>query len=115
MAIEAHKERPKYVDILLQRRDGALTITAKPLRRISGPVLVQMFRYQPERIAKITRGENAGRTITYVNVAQDWQLLDTWNGRDALHFEAEVTGDLPGAVLIQSEKDGHILAAARLP
>lgn len=115
MAIEAHKERPKSVEILLQRRDDALTVTATPLRRITGPVLVQIFRYQPERVAKITRGENAGRTITYVNVAQDWQVLDTWNGRDALRFEAEVTGDMPGAIVIQSEKDGRILAAARLP
>lgn len=114
-AIEAHKDRPRQVDITLSRSGDALLISAKLLGDMKGQAHVQIFRFQPNRVAKITRGENAGRTISYVNVAQDWQVLETWDGRTPLQMKTTLKGDLPGAVLIQSDQDGRILAAARIP
>lgn len=114
-AIEEHKERAKTVDLSLRRDGKSLIVRADALQPLTGNLTVQLFRYQKERVAKITRGENAGRTLAYVNVAQDWQVLETWSGQDALRFDVQIDGSMPGAILIQSQENGRILAAARLP
>jgi len=114
-AIDDHKARPRQVELTLRRSGDTLTVTATSLRPLNGEMVVQVFRFQSERTAKITRGENAGRTISYANVAQDWQVIEVWDGTSRLEFETNVSGDMPGAILVQSNESGHILAAARLP
>lgn len=111
-AIEAHKAKPRKVALTTKRDGSQLTIHAEPIVQIEGPVLVQLIRYQDERTANITRGENAGRTISYMNVAQDWQVLDVWDGQSEFETQVALSDDLPAVVLLQSEANGHILAAA---
>ena len=115
VAIEEQKSLPRVVKMAMSRSQDSLLIEAHAIKRSVGPAVVHMLRYQPERVARITRGENAGKTIKYMNVAQDWQVVGEWDGTDALQLEMHASGDYPIVVLIQSERDGRIFAAARLP
>ena len=114
MAIEKHKSDPKTVDLSLTRRGDAILIEARPLVRSASAMQVQMLRYQPKRQARITRGENAGRTIEYVNVTQEWQELGIWDGAAPFSLEAAAPGDWPVVVLIQQGGYGPIVAAGRI-
>ncbi len=114
MAIDRHKTDPVHVSLDLSRSGDQILIEAKAVKAGVGPVSVQMLRYQPQRVARISRGENAGRTIHYVNVTQDWQTLGTWKGDQPLQMMAEAPGEWPVVVILQASDYGAILAAARL-
>lgn len=114
MAIDHHKKDPMTVALSLSRSSGTVRIEAEPIGAPVGAMTVQMLRYKPERVARISRGENAGRTIHYVNVTQDWKKLGEWKGKRPLTLEAEAAGDLPVVVILQAANHGPIIAAARL-
>ncbi|WP_300058328.1 thioredoxin family protein [uncultured Roseobacter sp.] len=113
-AIAQHKEVAPAVALTLSRDGDAVEIGATTLKQLDGPMIVQMLRYVPEREARITRGENAGRTITYANVTQDWKVLREWDGKSPLKLTAEAPGENPVVVLVQAAKMGPILAAGEL-
>ena len=112
-AIAEHASRPETVALDVQRNGDDLTIAAQA-NGASGPFLVHMVRYTAERTANITRGENAGRKLTYANVSEDWKILGQWDGVTPLRMTADVTGDKPIVVVIQEGAHGPIRAAARL-
>lgn len=114
MAIEKHKSTAHKVAIDLTRNGDALTISARLLDQAQDAMTVQVLRYQPQRSANITRGENAGRSIRYVNVAQDWQIVSAWDGAAPFYSEVAVPGTLPVVVLVQQGASGPILGAAKL-
>ena len=115
MAIDKHKNDPVQVSLILSRSGERVRIDAEALQAGIGPVSVQMLRYQPLRVARISRGENAGRTIHYVNVTHDWQSLGIWKGDAPLQMEADAPGEWPVVVILQGADYGPILAAAQLP
>lgn len=112
--IAQHAARPETMALDVARSGDDLTIAATALGATSGPYLVHMVRYAPERTAKITRGENAGHTLSYANVSEDWKILGQWDGATPLEMTAVVTGDKPVVVMIQEGQHGPIHAAARL-
>ncbi|MEO0401375.1 MAG: DUF1223 domain-containing protein [Pseudomonadota bacterium] len=112
-AIADHAAKPVPVALDVSRAGDTITISATAARS-TGPLLVHMVRYQPERTAKITRGENAGHTISYANVTQEWKILQEWDGVTDLNLEAQAEGDIPVVVMIQEGRHGAILAAAQL-
>lgn len=113
--ISLHKSKPDTVALSIARDGDALHIQANAQSVLSdGPYLVQMVRFSPARKAHITRGENAGRDLTFVNVVESWTVLDEWDGRTALDLETKIEGDLPVVVLIQKTGPGAIMAAAQL-
>lgn len=113
-AIALHKENRPSVTLALSRRGGDVQIEALALDTGTGPMVVQMLRYIPQRQSRITRGENAGKTITYANVTQDWKVLGEWDGKAPLSLAAQAPGDEPVVVLIQAIEMGPIFAAAQL-
>ncbi|MDW3225595.1 MAG: DUF1223 domain-containing protein [Paracoccaceae bacterium] len=113
-AIAIHKEQPASVRIDVAKAGDEVRIDAETLQPMAGPMIVQILRYKPNREARITRGENAGHTIAYANVTQEWKVLAEWDGRTPLSLSAVVPGDDPVVVLIQAAKMGPILAAARI-
>lgn len=114
-AIDKHKNAPKMVSLKLTRVSaGQISISAKPLADGLGTMNLQLLRYRPTRVSRISRGENAGRTITYVNVTQDWQIVGRWDGRSPVDLRVDAAGELPIVVLVQSENYGPIRAAAEL-
>ncbi len=111
IAIEKSREAP--VALQLARQGDQVRIQAETAGRAKGYV-VHMLRYQPTRDVKILRGENAGRSMSYANVVEDWRVLAEWSGRKPLDLVAEARGTAPVVVLIQAENHGRILAAQRL-
>lgn len=105
--------KPSVVNLALSRRGEDVVISAQTTAA-TGPLVVQMLRYVPQRTARITRGENAGHTITYANVTQDWKILQEWDGVTELTLETPAPGDMPLVVLVQKGVSGPILAAAQL-
>ncbi len=114
-AIEAHKARPSLVDMTVSHTGNQLEVGLQSTGAVSEPLLVHMVHYQPERVSNITRGENAGRTIAYVNVAQDWRVLGSWDGVQPFQKTVQVEQSLPFVVMVQVGSHGPILAASKLP
>ncbi|WP_135505955.1 DUF1223 domain-containing protein [Roseovarius aestuariivivens] len=113
--IDRYRNAPQRVDLNLSRQGDQVMIEATPLSGLKGPLLVQLVRYMPEKTVEITRGENAGKTLSYANIVTDLTRLHTWDGRGPLRLSAEASGDAPLVVLIQrGEGLGGIEAAARL-
>ena len=112
-AIMAHKDKGTVQTLALSREGSDLNISSDPMPD-GGPFVVHMLRYQPMREARITRGENAGHTLRYANVVEDWQVLGEWDGMTDLNLSAVVTGDKPVVVLVQGQRKGRIFAANRL-
>lgn len=115
MAIEAHKAAAPRVSMSLERHAGQVSVRAEPLDDSLEPMDVFMVRYQPSRVSRILRGENSGKTIKYVNVAQNWELIARWDGLTPLDISVDAPGALPLVVLVQVAGHGPIRAAARLP
>ena len=95
------------------RAGAAYTVTLSASHR-HGTYDVQLVRVSPINIVKILGGENAGKTVTYVNVVTDLRSLGSWDGQGKATFS---TGDLVRGtytVLVQHQGHGEIVAAAWL-
>lgn len=112
--LQAHNAKPDLVNLTLTRNGDVLLIAAETAQATQGEAVVQLVRYTPEVIRDITRGENAGNTITYVNVVTAWDMAGVWDTAAPLALEAPVTGDDPIVVIVQNGTDGPVLGAARL-
>ena len=83
--IRLHAARDQDVDLQLSRSGETLAIRVESRGRV-GKAVVQLVRYDPAAKVKITRGENAGKTLTYSNIVTEWRELGNWrrkwSGRD---------------------------------
>jgi hypothetical protein len=113
-AISQHQQRDSFLDLSVTRDDGVVVVSAPRLAGLARPLEIHLLRYQKAREARITRGENAGRDFVYANVAEDWRVVGTWDGRTPLRLAVEAAGPLPVVVLLQEEDHGAILSAARI-
>ena len=112
-AISAHAAKPSLVDLTLKRNGDTITVDANANGAV-GPFVVQMVQYTAKSETRITRGENAGHTYSYSNVASDWTTLSEWDGKKPFSMTADLDADAPVVVLLQRQAFGQILAAARL-
>ncbi|WP_390913970.1 DUF1223 domain-containing protein [Pseudosulfitobacter sp. SM2401] len=112
-ALAQHAAKPALVDVEIARQGGNLQINAVS-NGAKGPFVVNLVRYTPRSKTRITRGENAGHTLSYANVAHDWKIVKEWDGRAPLNMTADLDGDEPVVVIIQQNRFGPIMAAARL-
>lgn len=112
-AIADHSKKPSPVSLRISREGNVVTIAATSTQMRKNMV-VHLVRYQPERTSSILRGENAGKTLVYANVVQDWKILQEWDGIMPLDLEMPVTGPEPLAVVIQQGRFGPILAAEQI-
>ncbi len=111
--MEQREEMPA-VKLQLARSGGRVHVTGTSDRVFDPPAWVQLVRYIPRQEVTITRGENAGKTITYSNIVTDWKILQKWDGREPLSLIAEAEGDQPVVVIVQEAGPGPVLGAARL-
>ena len=112
--IRAHAEAPRKALVELERAaDAQLAIEIRAVAPV-GPAEVHLVRYRPHATVKITRGENAGRTLDYANIVTEWSVLARWDGQAPLRLLAEAKGEQPVVVLVQGADHGAVLAAARL-
>ncbi|NSY36815.1 thioredoxin family protein [Leisingera sp. ANG59] len=113
-AIARHLETPRPVSLTVSRSGGDLVIRLHPrVQMASGPYLVQLVRFTPQRKVSITRGELAGRSFTYANVVEDWEVAAKWDGAGSLEVSVPAPGSKAAAVLVQAAPFGKIIAAAR--
>ena len=113
--ISAHAAQPVKVAVALNRAGDRLTIRATLVDAAArDAMLVQMVRFTPERSISITRGENAGRDMSYANVVHAFDIVAEWDGQEPLDMTTPITGDDPVAVLVQYAGHGQIVGAALL-
>jgi hypothetical protein len=114
-AIARHQAGPQPVAVVVRRQDQELHISLAPLQELAaGQILVQIVRYAPQRTVSISRGELAGRTLSYANVVEDRHVAAEWNGRAPLELTIPHHGSQSAAVLVQEAPFGRILGAARV-
>lgn len=98
------------------------TITHSAASNTAKTATVWMVQYDTAHEVEITRGENAGETITYSNVVRDITLLHTWDMTQPLSLDVArdslTKGNHDGcAIIIQQDTKygvGPVIAAARL-
>ncbi len=113
--ITAHKAVDSGVRVSVARSGDTLDIQAEAANAPrTGPLLVQLVRFTPERESHITRGENAGKHLVYANVVDRWSVLQEWDGRAPLQIQADAPAGRPTVILIQEPGPGRILAAAQI-
>lgn len=112
--IDRHGKTGKLVNLTLVRSGGKVTIAAEPVSWAKGPLTVQLLRYRPKSTVDITRGENAGRTLSYANVVTELKVIGRWDASKPLRLSAPITGDLPAVVLVQHAGPGAVVAVARV-
>ncbi|PIE13337.1 MAG: DUF1223 domain-containing protein [Rhodobacterales bacterium] len=111
--IKRHQAGGQPVAVSARRQGGTLRVMASAKGRIKTPMVVHVVSYVPTAQTKIRRGENAGRTITYANVAKVWTVAGEWDGRKPLDMSAKVDQG-PVAVIVQAGANGPVLGATRV-
>lgn len=112
--IQKHRGVDVGVELQTTLQGDRVLLTGHSDRSFGSPVQVLVVHFKPQATVEITRGQNAGRTVTYTNVVTAWHDLGRWDG----HAPMSVLVPRPkeaGAVLVQSPEFGLILAASRLP
>ncbi len=113
--IMSHRDVEYPVRISLSRADAQLTVRAEATMALPEyPMIVQIVRYDPMQTVEITRGENAGNTITYANIVTEWTRIGEWTGEAPFSLSLADAGDDPVVAIVQMAGPGAILGAARL-
>lgn len=110
--IARHKELPVTVDLDLVRDGEDVVLSAAPQANLASPLLLQLVRYNPKSTVEITRGENAGRSISYANVVTELTQFGVWDGSEALNISVPAPGDAPVVILLQQQNGAGIVEAA---
>lgn len=113
-AVAAQRARPSVIDLQIARAGSQISINAESKSAEPGDMVVQVVRYLPEQSVAIKRGENRGKTISYVNIVKTWQVIGRWDGLAPLNIQTEASGSDPVVVIVQRDHFGPILAAAEL-
>lgn len=114
-AIARHQAQPRPVSLTATRQGDDVLIRLQPkVQMPEGRFVVQLVRYTPQQTVSIKRGELAGRTLSYANVVEDWQIAAEWDGAGDLEIAFPARGSKPAAVLVQEAPFGPVIAAARV-
>jgi len=105
----ASAAQPPGPALTLARQGNQIAIT---LGAGTGPATLLLVGFDPMHVTQIGNGENAGRTLTEINVVRSLRTLATWDGTAASLRVPQPAGD-HCAVLLQAT-DGTFLAAATL-
>jgi hypothetical protein len=96
--------------------ESSLDIRVEPAKPLSIDADILLAIVQSSATVRITRGENAGKTITYRNIVRSLTRIGGWDGTAAtLAHPIPVADGVDGAsyvVLIQQANAGPILGAA---
>ena len=112
--IRRHQMAQSQVVLQLMRSGDQLMIHAVAKAALSGPVVVQLVRYNPQATVAIEYGENAGQTIDYSNIVTSWNHIADWQGTKDFEMTVPISGDDPVVVIVQRPGPGLILAASVL-
>ena len=113
-AIDAALRVEPPVKVTIERQGGMLKCRIEPgAERTVG--IVWIAKYTLSATVEIDRGENAGRTITYMNVVNSLHRIGAWAGVEREDISMPQPGPGEGVALwIQAGEAGPILAAAKI-
>ena len=112
--IAAARDGARTATVAIEAREGRLAGIVRPggTADTTGGTL-WVAHYAREQSVAITRGENAGQTMTYRNVVTALMPLADWNGRSTLEIALPRPGPGEGLALwVQGGPGGPIRAAA---
>ncbi len=113
-AIVTAQETDPPIKVVIERQGGMLKCRIEPgPERVVGTIWIA--KYTKSATVDIRRGENAGRSVTYVNVVKSLNRIGTWAGSEP--EEVAMPQPEPGegvAIWIQGGESGPILAAAKI-
>ncbi len=112
--IEVHKARATPVSVRLTRDGDRVRIRATSTEPLPRGATVRVATYLPQATVDISRGENAGRRLTYHNVVRNLVDVSTWDGSGEFRATVQSPDGVPLVVLIQDGHHGPMLAAGRL-
>ena len=112
----ALKNATPVIRIPMRRgQDGSVGITLPDIGT-DAPLTLWLFGMKNRHTQSIPSGENAGRTITYINTATFVQKSEDWDGRPAqrqLTLPADQEADRL-ILLVQKDRFGAIIAAGQI-
>lgn len=111
--VQKHSDRKLPVTVRIERSGSTVSVRATASGDVPA-MIVQLAVYSPKEIVNVTRGENAGRKLTYHNVVRKIAPIGSWDGRGTFTASASVTDNAPVVVLVQARDGGAILGASRL-
>lgn len=111
---KARKEQ--RIALQADRSNGSWLVRV-PAAAAQGEAELVLCRYDRRHEVAIERGENTGRTITYLNVARAWNRFGRWSGSAASYALPDL-GDVDwskeGVVIMLQSLNGAILGAVDL-
>jgi hypothetical protein len=117
MAAALAEARDDGVPIGLSAGDGTVTISIGQQSGVAASEIILVV-YQRKAVAKVARGENAGRMIEEFNIVRSFRALGRWSG-EARAFRERIDSMPEGAtdvaVLVQPLGLAPIVGAATLP
>lgn len=108
------EERKTKVSLSAQNNGRGIRIELAPVGGWGGEADIQLVRYSPGESVTIERGENAGKTIEYVNIVESWENLGRWDGKGPTVMTVPDVQAGEYVVIIQAPGPGEIYAAVRL-
>ena len=113
-AIATVQETDPPIKVTIERQGGMVKCRIEPgEKQVVGTVWIA--KYTMSATVEIDRGENAGRSITYVNVVKSLNRIGTWDGVEI--EDVAMPQPEPGegvAIWVQDGEAGPILAAAKI-
>jgi len=111
--MQAGSSAPKAT--VTARNDGrGIHIRMEALQGEATEADIFLVRYSEHETVVIERGENAGRTIEYVNIVKSWETLGRWDGKGAANVSVPQAEAGEYVVIIQAPGPGEIYAATKL-
>ena len=113
-AIDAALQDVPPINVTVERQGGMLKCRIEPgSERMVG--IIWIAKYTKSATVEISRGENAGRTITYMNVVTSLNRIGSWAGNEIEDVAMPQPGPGEGvAIWVQSGENGPIMAAAKI-
>jgi hypothetical protein len=112
--IQIHNASETGTIIALQLSGNRLQITGQTARPLRSGTVVQVIRYSPQETVDIRSGENAGKSLSYVNIVTDWRSVGEWSGAGDLNMTVDISGAGALVVIVQEPGPGAIMASAVL-
>lgn len=109
--VAARRGKPAAAEITVRKSGSGHVATIAPLNRGIGRAQILVAAFKPRSEVAIKRGENAGRTLGYVNTVTRWEPLGRWNGSGSLEVTIDGAYRPPFAILVQADGPGEYIAA----
>lgn len=115
-AVDGHNAQPNQAIVDVERDGNALIARIAPaVEGLSGPATIWLVGYTGPHAVPIRHGENAGRTITYHNVARTLTQVSEWDCRTPVQFRVDIDPSMRGyAVIVQKDLVGPIYGAQKI-